>query len=214
MPEIARIPIAVIVAHPDDETLWSGGTILSHPVWDPFIVCICRASDSDRAPRFAEALALLKAKGVMGDLDDGPSQQPLNEEELKRTIQSLLPAKPFDLIITHNPRGEYTRHIRHEEVSKAVISLWYDGRITSRELWTFAYEDGQKKYLPRPVKNAPVKQTLSPQIWEMKHSLITETYGFEKDSWEARTTPKTEAFWRFTDRYDAKQWLDDGGIAT
>ena len=214
MPEITRIPVAVIVAHPDDETLWSGGTIMSHSFWDPFIVCICRASDSDRAPRFSEALVLLKAKGVMGDLDDGPGQQPLNEEELERTVLNLLPAKPFDLIITHNPTGEYTRHIRHEEVSKTVISLWYDGRIASRELWTFAYEDGQKKYLPRPVKNAPVKQTLSSQIWRMKLSLITETYGFEKDSWEARTTPKTEAFWRFTDRYDAKQWLDDGGIAT
>ena len=129
MPEIARIPIAVIVAHPDDETLWSGETILRHPVWDPFIVCICRASDSDRAPRFSEALAILKANGVMGDLDDGPDQKPLNEEELKRTILNLLPVKPFDLIITHNPAGEYTRHIRHEEVSKAVISLWYDGRI-------------------------------------------------------------------------------------
>jgi LmbE family N-acetylglucosaminyl deacetylase len=25
--------VAIIVAHPDDETLWAGGTILNHPYW-------------------------------------------------------------------------------------------------------------------------------------------------------------------------------------
>ncbi len=214
MPEVARKFVAVIVAHPDDETLWAGGTIMSHPIWDPFIVCVCRASDRVRAPRFSQALGILKSKGIMGDLDDGPDQKPLDEEELERTILNLLPAKPFDLIITHNPTGEYTRHLRHEEVSKAVISLWYGRSIEASELWTFAYEDGLKKYVPRPVNNAPVKQTLSSQIWRMKHNLITETYGFEKDSWEAQTTPKTETFWKFTDRHDAKQWLDNGGFLT
>jgi LmbE family N-acetylglucosaminyl deacetylase len=36
-----RKSIAVIVAHPDDETLWAGGTILEHPSNDWFIVCLC-----------------------------------------------------------------------------------------------------------------------------------------------------------------------------
>ncbi len=44
--------VAIIVAHPDDETLWAGGTILSHPAWECFIICLCRGSDADRAPRF------------------------------------------------------------------------------------------------------------------------------------------------------------------
>ena len=43
--------VAVIVAHPDDETLWAGGTILSHPSWQWFIVCLCRGSDKDRGLR-------------------------------------------------------------------------------------------------------------------------------------------------------------------
>jgi LmbE family N-acetylglucosaminyl deacetylase len=29
--------VAVIIAHPDDETLWAGGIILSHPSWLWFI---------------------------------------------------------------------------------------------------------------------------------------------------------------------------------
>src|SRR5665647_591278 len=109
--------IAVIVAHPDDETLWAGGTILSHPNHKWFIVCLCRASDTERAARFSNALILLKAQGVMGDLDDGPNQHLLDEKELENEILRLLPNTPFDLIITHDSSGEYTKHLRHEEVN-------------------------------------------------------------------------------------------------
>jgi LmbE family N-acetylglucosaminyl deacetylase len=204
--------VAVIVAHPDDETLWTGGIILSHPSWQWFTVCLCRGSDKDRAPRFHNALNILKSEGVMGDLDDGPEQKPLDEKEVECTILELLPLKYFDLIITHNPSGEYTRHIRHEEVSKAVIKLWHSGKISTHELWTFAYSDGNKEYYPRPVANATVYQTLTKRVWLRKYSIITETYGFEKDSFEAETTPRAESFWQFTNSYDAKKWAGNGGV--
>jgi LmbE family N-acetylglucosaminyl deacetylase len=205
--------VAVIVAHPDDETLWTGGITLSHPSWQWFTVCLCRGSDKDRAPRFRKALKILKSDGIMGDLDDGPEQQPLDEKEVERTILDLLPPKYFDLIITHNPTGEYTRHIRHEEVSKAVIKLWHSGKISTHELWTFAYSDGNKQYYPRPVANATVYQTLTKRIWLRKYSIITETYGFEKDSFEAETTPRAESFWQFTNSYDAKKWISNAGVS-
>ena len=48
--------VALIVAHPDDETLWAGGTILSHPSWKWFIVCLCRKSDKKRATKFYKVL--------------------------------------------------------------------------------------------------------------------------------------------------------------
>lgn len=197
--------VALIVAHPDDETLWAGGTILSHPSWKCFIVCLCRGNDSDRAPKFHEALKVLKSKGIMGDLDDGPEQKPLDEKEVEGAILNLLPLRHFDLIITHNPNGEYTKHLRHEEISKAVITLWQTGEISASELWTFAYEDGNKQYYPRPVENAPGYRTLAKQIWLRKYSIITEIYGFEKNSWEAETTPHAESFWQFTDPYDVKK---------
>ena len=206
--------IAVIVAHPDDETLWTGGTILSHPSWKWFIVCLCRGIDTERAPKFYKALKVLKSEGVMGDLDDGPEQKPLDEKEIECAILNLLPPKHFDLIISHNPTGEYTRHVRHEEASKAVIKLWHAGKISTNEFWTFAYEDGNKEYYPKPVENAPIYRTLTKRIWLRKHSIITETYGFEKTSFEAETTPRAESFWQFTNSYDAKKWLNNGGVLT
>ncbi len=39
--------VAIIVAHPDDETLWAGGTILSHPLWSCYIACLSRKKDAE-----------------------------------------------------------------------------------------------------------------------------------------------------------------------
>ena len=205
MTQLSTKKVALIVAHPDDETLWAGGTILCHPTWDCFIVCLCRSSDKKRAPRFYKALKVLRSTGAMGDLDDGPEQKPLEEAVLQRTILQLLPPKHFDLLLSHSPKGEYTRHLRHEETGKAVIKLWHDGKIDAGELWTFAYEDGNKAYFPRAIANTSIQCKLSGRIWRKKHSIITKTYGFKKDSWEAQTTPKTEAFCQFVKSYDAKK---------
>ena len=204
--------VAVIVAHPNDETLWAGGTILSHPSWNFFIVSVCRGNDPDRAPRFYEALKILRSSGKMGDLDDGPDQNPLDEEAVEQTILDLLPEKHYDLIISHNPNGEYTRHMRHEEVSRAVINLWNSNKIKADELRTFAYEDGNRKYHPRPVKRAAIYRILTKRIWLRKYSILRETYGFEKESWEIKTTPRDEAFWQFTNPFNAKKWLNNGGV--
>ncbi len=201
----------VIVAHPDDETLWAGGMILSHPSWNWHIVTLCRASDPDRAPKFLRVLHELNASGEMGDLDDGPDQRPLPDTEVQQAIMQSLPPDHFDLLISHDPTGEYTRHLRHEETGKAVISLWNDGRLSADELWTFAYEDGGGQYLPHPIEAAAIYEVLPEPVWQAKYRLITGIYGFPPDGFEARTTPRAEAFWRFTDPAAAQAWLEQGG---
>lgn len=206
--------VALIVAHPDDETLWAGGTMLSKSSWHCFVVCLCRKSDDDRAPKFFKALSVLGASGIMGDLNDGPEQTPLPENEVKQAIIQLITDNHFDLIITHNPNGEYTRHLRHEEISKAVINLWAEGRIVTDELWTFAYEDGNKAYYPKAEIQATSFWHLPKKLWDLKYSIITQTYGFDKSSWEAKTTPGDEAFWHFSSPQQAKKWLAKGGAAS
>ena len=208
MAEIKSKTVAIIVAHPDDETLWAGGTILSHPMWNCFVVSLCRGSDPDRAPRFYKALSMLKSQGIMGDLDDGPNQVSLDNAVVEQAILSLLPPQHYDLIISHNPSGEYTRHIRHEEVGEAVINLWNSDKISASEIRLFAYEDGHKEYHPKAMENAAIYRPLTKRIWHRKYSIITEIYGFDKESWEAKTTPVAESFWHFTHPFVAKKWLD------
>lgn len=185
----------VIVAHPDDETLWAGGTMLMHPDNCWTVVTLCRKSDPERAAKFEKAMEHYRAKGVMGDLEDGPDQKPLRTIDIEDAIIDLLPSDRYDLVLTHGLWGEYTSHRRHEEVAKAVMALRESGRFGAKAVWMFAYEDGGKKYLPRPMADADVYMRLPTDVWETKYRIITDVYGFAPDSFEARTTPKEEAFW-------------------
>jgi LmbE family N-acetylglucosaminyl deacetylase len=190
----ARPRAAVIVAHPDDETLWCGGYLLTHPEFHWRIVTLCRAADPDRAPEFRQVLGALGAEGEMADLDDGPDQTPLPPEQVEETAARLLAGFRYDLILTHGPHGEYTQHRRHSECCRAVVELWRSGRIHTNRLWMFAYEDGAKAYLPRVRQDADRRDVLPDGVWLEKQRLLTDLYGFGPDTWEAQTTPRHEGF--------------------
>jgi|SRR5450759_1638007 len=206
-----RQSVAVLVAHPDDETLWAGGTLLSSGAWSTFVWTACRASDRDRAPRFYQALAGLHAQGSMADLDDSPEQSPLADELIERSLLQGLPSRRFDRVLTHSPLGEYTRHRRHEEVARAVLRLWLRGTLSAPELWLFAYEDDAGNRLPSAIASADVVHPLSPEVWQQKHRLMTDCYGFAVQSWEAQVTPRTEAFFCVTTAEQATNWLEKAG---
>jgi len=203
---------AVIVAHPDDETLWAGGTMLTHPECKWTVITLCRGGDQDRAAKFFRAIEEFNAVGAMGNLDDNPEQLPLSEHSVRDTILSLLPSDRFDLTITHGLWGEYTRHLRHEETAKAVLALWRSNRLSARQIWMFAYEDGGGKYLPRPVRDADIHIKLQEEIWQKKYDIITKIYGFGPDSFEAKTTSKEEAFGGFREIEEVQKHLNDRSL--
>jgi LmbE family N-acetylglucosaminyl deacetylase len=201
----SRPRAAVVVAHPDDEILWCGGYILTHPEFHWRVVTLCRASDPDRAPKFRRVLQKLGAEGEMADLDDGPDQTPLPIEQIQQTLVRLLPEVSYSLILTHGPKGEYTRHRRHEECCRAVVQLWQAGRIDTERLWMFAYGDGGKTYLPLVRDDADWRSRLTDEIWLEKRRLITDVYGYGAESWEAQTTPREEGFWCFDSAQEAAE---------
>lgn len=204
------VTAALVVAHPDDETLWASGTVLMHQGWQWTVVSLCRGGDRDRAPRFLRAVQELGGTGRIGDLDDGPEQPPIPETQIQQVLLSLLPSEHFDFVLTHSPYGEYTRHRRHEETSKAVVSLWEKGLIGADEVWMFAYEDSGKgggDDLPRAIKTAHLMVQLPEEIWWGKYRTITDIYGFSPESYEARTTPREEAFWCFRSPIEFQKWL-------
>jgi hypothetical protein len=211
MEQRQRREVGVVVAHPDDETLWAGGTLLVERDWNCRILGLCRASDSDRAPKFQKAIACFNGAGELRDCDDSPEQPPLPPMEMLGVIDRWAGSFSFDLIITHGPKGEYTRHRRHEEVFRAVFDLWRTRRIVSPSLWLFAYQDGHGSYLPRANRDAHRKTVLSSAILGEKRRIIQEIYGFLPESWEARAVPTVEAFWCFNSPGEVKLWMD--GVA-
>ncbi len=198
--------VLVVVAHPDDETLWVGGTMLMHPDWRWKVVSLCRGNDLDRRPKFFSAVKRLGGQGSIGNMDDGPDQYPLPDSVLQNAIKLDLDNRDFNVIITHSPFGEYTRHLRHEEVSQAALHLWHTGELIAKELWMFAYTDDAKAHCPRAIEEAHLDLLLPENIWRKKLAIILEVYGFSSDSWEAMTTPKKEAFWRFSTSEEALAW--------
>jgi hypothetical protein len=133
----------------------------------------------------------------MADLDDEPDQAPLPSVQVQETIVRLLTGGSYNLVLTHGPNGEYTRHHRHEECCQSVVELWRSGAIETERLWMFAYEDGDRAYLPRVRSDADRRDVLNDGIWHKKHKLITDLYGYGADSWEAQSTPREEGFWCF-----------------
>jgi hypothetical protein len=59
-----------------------------------------------------------------------------------------------------------------------------------------------------------MNRNLTKRIWLRKYNIITSTYGFEKNSWEAESTPREESFWQFFNPNEAIKWLKNGGVLT
>jgi glycosyltransferase involved in cell wall biosynthesis len=112
----------LITAHPDDELLWFGGTILAHPDYEWTIVCITQNEETPRGRDFLQVCIALKARGIMLGLEDAPAAL-LDEEGLENKLRQIALRKQWHIVLTHNANGEYG-HIHHRQVHRLVKEIW------------------------------------------------------------------------------------------
>lgn len=179
----------VITAHPDDETIWMGGTIIENKDLDWTIISLCRAEDKDRKPRFEKACKYFGAKSIISDLDD-EILKPLTINEVMDKIKSLLPKEKFEYVFTHGPNGEYG-HMRHIETYKAVKEMIEKNVIECKKAFCFSYIKKNDYCVPeKGFKNIKLKRN----VFIGKRYLINQIYGFSEDGFESKSCNKMESF--------------------
>ncbi|MCK4553894.1 PIG-L family deacetylase [Candidatus Parcubacteria bacterium] len=186
----------IIVAHPDDETIWMNGFILKHPQIDWTIFSLCRASDPDRAPKFKRVCKHYGAKAIITDLEDDDKLS-LKQTLLiiKKLITKNVSNKKFNYIFTHGSNGEYG-HPRHLGVHQAVKQLIKEKNLQPQAIFYFNYKKtGQKEFSPLTArKNSDLILKLTKAEFAKKKKIMTDIYGFDANGIDANYCTNPEAF--------------------
>ena len=113
----------MIVAHPDDETLWGGANLYKD---EYFVVCLTNGYNYKRANDFRKILNFTKNKGIILDYPDLQDSIRDNWSEVKigilKDLSTILKYNHWDKIVTHGPDGT-TGHYHHKKTCEYVTFI-------------------------------------------------------------------------------------------
>lgn len=181
----------MIVAHPDDETLWGG----SHLIDDNYlVVCITCGTSRTRVEEFKKALSISKDAYIMLSYPDKTKNKrddwSLVYSSIEKDLEKIMKLKKWNIIVTHNIDGEYG-HIHHKMTHNIVKSI-YDKKEFSGDLFFFGkyytkknidlYKD---KLIKIKSKNKEIKVNKMIEVYKSQ-SFIKSYFNqmFEYESWQ------------------------------
>lgn len=189
----------MIVAHPDDESIFGGAELLTRPLlWT--VVSVTNSGNAVRRSEFARALHAAGAHGQIWDYEDCITCVPLflpnsssstgwvgvdtTRPEIfshfEERLAQLVKSKPWDRVVTHGPLGEYG-HPQHRAVYLAASRRHRERGIPLHTFQTRAAEAGiTRAERHGPTVAAQLEQMLSQyasqhETMRIFSSLVTST---------------------------------------
>ena len=138
----------MIVAHPDDEILWGGASLIED---NYLVVCITCGVVKSRVYEFVNVMHETNDKYIMLGYPDKTNGERDNwdtvYDDIEKDLYKIVRLKEWEQIITHNPEGEYG-HQHHKMTSKIVTDvvsnkdiLYYFGKYYSKETISDHYDE-------------------------------------------------------------------------
>lgn len=149
----------MIVAHPDDETLWGGCHLLAEKGWH--VISVTNASHKVRRKEFSNAMNYVGASWEIWDHADLYFSNEFHPR-LKSLLKEVIHRQHWDMIVSHGPVGEYG-HRQHKALYKLVRSL------VKKNFWVFD-----------PFSRQPV-----PQWCKAAKSELLNFYGSQSKTFRA-----------------------------
>lgn len=169
--DLKNVNKLMIVAHPDDETLWGGVHLIED---DYLVLCLTngKSTGNVRYSEFNSVLRKTKDKGIILSYPDAYKFKRVDwkkagvYEYIQEDIRTVLTYKKWDEVVTHNPEGEYG-HIHHIYTNNIVTDL-YKENIKDNKLYYFTkyYNKGEMFKVREHMISLPV------ELFEEKMDLL------------------------------------------
>ncbi len=186
------VKAAVVMAHPDDETIWMGGTLLSHKDWYWKLYVATHSKNDDRGKEFINAVDKFRKQGVstleyefLEVMPDVQEYEKINRTEVYRKL-GVLDLSSFGVIFTHNVDGEY-RHGNHiilgEFFKEKQMNVWH--------VLCPAIQNPREKQVGEQIEST----YLTPTILETKRAIFQDSYSTQNYLWNDFTDFMTFQFY-------------------
>lgn len=109
----------MVVAHPDDETMFGGDELIQEEGWK--VICITDGDNPVRSKEFTRAMEAFNAEYEIWSYKDAWTEH-VNRPSLEQDLLRALGERSYKKIVTHNLQGEYG-HPEHKAVSEVMHNL-------------------------------------------------------------------------------------------
>lgn len=158
----------MVVAHPDDETIWGGDHLLNGKY---VVVCITNGNNSKRRAEFASVMKQTGSVGLILTYPDKTAGKRDNwdscREQIQKDIDTIVKQKNWSVIATHNLNGEYG-HIHHQMTSAITTSSAEKAELTNQLYYFGTYvkaknmkKSNYQQYLTNPLTGDELEAKLS-----------------------------------------------------